>query len=141
MTFEDFDRLCDEIDRQCNEMRDTKGREYAHDADRFTNFKRHAQSLGIDPKMVLYIYMAKHWDAITGYIKSGGQTFSTEPIQGRIKDNIVYLKLLWGLIEEEQTTPAAKNCSGCGGTGILESIGQGAPYCPACRGTGKEVSK
>jgi len=78
----------------------TKGKEYTQ-TDRLDNFKRLGQELGVDPKVILWVYLRKHIDSISSFIKTGAVL--SEPIQGRIKDARVYLLLLRGLIEEEET--------------------------------------
>ena len=44
-------------------------------------------------------YMLKHVDGIAAYVK--GHKSQREDVRGRITDCIVYLMLLWGMIEEE----------------------------------------
>jgi len=103
MTFEEFDKSYDSLIEETIKMRDTKGKEYAHEGDRFANFKRHGEAIGLDPIMVLYVYASKHWDAITSYVK-GNRTGLSEPIRGRIVDLITYAGLLNGMIEENTRT-------------------------------------
>ena len=45
------------------------------------------------------VYAMKHIDGITAHIQ--GHTSQREPVTGRIKDAIVYLMLLWGMVEEK----------------------------------------
>tara|TARA_Y100000310_G_C20509786_1_gene728235 strand:+ start:671 stop:823 length:153 start_codon:yes stop_codon:yes gene_type:complete len=45
------------------------------------------------------VYLLKHVDGITAYIE--GHKSQREDVRGRIKDAIVYLMLLWGMIEEK----------------------------------------
>ena len=47
---------------------------------------------------VLWIFLKKHMDGITAYIK--GHKSQREDVRGRIKDAIVYLMLLWAMVEE-----------------------------------------
>ena len=104
MTYEEFDRLLDVMRKEEDEIGNTKAREYTR-GDRLDNFKRLAQELGVSPKQVLWIYLKKHLDSISNYIKidakSGAAPVLSEPIEGRIKDARVYLSLLRGLIAEE----------------------------------------
>ena len=82
----------------------TKGNEYTQgdqETNRFANFNRLADELGLDPKMVLWIYLKKHLDSIVCYIKKGKE-FSEEKIEGRINDARNYLALLNGIIQEEK---------------------------------------
>lgn len=73
--------------------------EYALGQDAFDNFNRLAAELGMDRKKVLMVYFSKHRDGVISYLK--GHVSQREPVQGRIKDMIVYLMLLWGMVEEE----------------------------------------
>jgi len=100
MTFEDFDKWQAELWAECVKMRDTKGRKYSHEKDRFANFNRLANELGISNVTVGWVYLKKHLDSIASYVKDG-KTYSTESIRGRIVDAIVYLTLIGGMIEEE----------------------------------------
>lgn len=77
--------------------------EYALSQDAFDNFNRLAAELGMDRKKVLMVYFSKHRDGVISFLK--GHVSQREPVQGRIKDMIVYLLLLWGMIEEEQSMP------------------------------------
>ena len=80
--------------------RDEGQKEYAHDEkDVFANFNRVANLLEEDRKKVLMTYMLKHIDGIAAYVK--GHKSQREDVTGRITDCIVYLMLLWGMIEEE----------------------------------------
>ena len=45
-------------------------------------------------------YMLKHIDGIAAYVK--GHKSQREDVTGRITDCMVYLMLLWGMIEEEK---------------------------------------
>ena len=51
-------------------------------------------------------YMLKHVDGIAAYVK--GHKSQREDVTGRITDCIVYLMLLWGMIEEENGTISRK---------------------------------
>jgi hypothetical protein len=99
MTFEEFDKVLDAMIAEEREIGKTKAVEYTQ-GDRLDNFKRLAKELGVDPKIVLWVYLKKHLDSIASYIRTN-KTYS-EPIEGRIKDARVYLSLLRGLVEEEK---------------------------------------
>ena len=83
------------------ELVHTEGqKEYAMDEDNiFANFQRISNQTGLDQKMVLWIYLMKHIDGIASHIK--GQRSQREEVQGRLTDAIVYLCILWGMIETE----------------------------------------
>ena len=93
-------KLMDEILKEVLVTRDSGQKEYAHDDDDvFANFNRVAHLLEEDRKKVLMTYMLKHVDGIAAYVK--GHKSQRENVTGRITDCIVYLMLLWGMIEEE----------------------------------------
>lgn len=98
-----YHEVREELINKALEVSDRKGRDYTiGSSDAHENFKSVAERTGLTPIQVLGIYLMKHQDAISNYIKVGGQ-FESEPIQERIIDNINYLMLLWGLILDEQT--------------------------------------
>lgn len=99
MTFEEFDKVCEQMFKEVRVMRDTKGKEYARSKDRFDNFNRLARDLKVSREQILWVYTSKHLDGIVSYINNGC-TFSGEHIHGRIKDVITYLLLLDGMIVE-----------------------------------------
>ena len=89
--------------KEVMKVRDEGQKEYAHDEDDvFANFNRIAHLLDEDRKKVLMTYMLKHVDGIAAYVK--GHKSQREDVTGRITDCIVYLMLLWGMIEEENGT-------------------------------------
>lgn len=84
-------------------LTDSKGAEYAHDADQLANFKRLGKQLQLEPTTVLMVYMQKHLDAIAAYVsavQNGSVPTLSEPINGRIDDAILYLVLLKALIHD-----------------------------------------
>lgn len=99
MTFPEFDTFFEGLIDECREMRDTKGKEYAHSESRFANFDRASERLGIGRDMVANVYLHKHLDAIDSYILCK-ESYSGENIRGRIKDAMVYLSLIAGMIDE-----------------------------------------
>ena len=81
--------------------RDAGQREYAQSEDNvFANFERVAKSIDTDRKKVLMVYLLKHIDGISAYTK--GHHSQREDVTGRITDAMVYLMLLWGMVEEEK---------------------------------------
>lgn len=104
MTFDEFDKFFDATVVEVRNMRDTKGKEYAHDADRFANFNRSAKELGVDPLVIWWVYTKKHMDSIVSYIQAGRKTYSTESIHSRFVDAITYLLLGAGMVEEGDKT-------------------------------------
>ena len=81
--------------------RDAGQKEYAQSEDNvFANFERIAKSVDTDRKKVLMVYLLKHIDGISAYTK--GHHSQREDVTGRITDAMVYLMLLWGMVEEEK---------------------------------------
>lgn len=75
-----------------------KGADYTKGSeDALANFMEGGKAIGIDPKEVCWIFMNKHYQAITNYVRTDGQSES-EPIAERIKDMINYLVLLQAII-------------------------------------------
>ena len=101
MTHKEMHDLMDIILEQIISTRDEGQKEYAHDdTDVFANFNRVGRLLEEDRKKVLMTYMLKHIDGIAAYVK--GHKSQREDVRGRITDSIVYLMLLWGMINEEE---------------------------------------
>jgi hypothetical protein len=65
----------------------------------FANFERIGDNLNLSREKVLLVYLLKHMDGITAHIE--GHSSQREDVRGRITDAIVYLCLLWGMIEDE----------------------------------------
>jgi hypothetical protein len=85
----------------CLETMRVKGHDYreGNDDDLLHNFRTVGEDADLPMEKVWYIYASKHWKAIKTYIKSGGQSES-EPIEGRIKDIIVYSLLLYRMVNK-----------------------------------------
>lgn len=97
------DRLAvfEQVAQECRDIMTSKGLEYSRgEEDCLSNFKRVAEALDITPQQAAFVYMAKHWDSVTNYIKTGGKVTSNEPIEGRLNDLVVYLVILRCLIAE-----------------------------------------
>ncbi len=87
--------------------RDSGQKEYAHDKDNvFANFDRVASSLEISREQALMTYLLKHIDGISSYIK--GHKSQREDVSGRITDAIVYLFLLWAMVDGVRELDAIK---------------------------------
>lgn len=93
---------------QVEQMHTEGQKEYAMTEDNvFANFQRIANQTGLNQKMVLWIYLMKHIDGIASHIK--GHTSQREDVRGRLTDAIVYLCILWGMIDEEDDYNDKKN--------------------------------
>lgn len=103
MTKEEFSNF---LHDKCDEIVATSKAgqsEYVLNENAFDNFERLSAELGISREQVLMVYFSKHRDGIINYLK--GHVSQREPVQGRIKDCIVYLFLLWGMVDEKVVDP------------------------------------
>ena len=102
MTNKDFYNLVDSTFKECLEILKKKGEDYTvGSSDALANFKKAGEAIELEPTKIWYIFANKHWQAITNYVRTGGQSES-EPIEERIKDMLNYLLLLKGLIQEKK---------------------------------------
>ena len=102
-----FDNLFLQIIDEVKQTRDSGQKEYAHSEDNvFANFERVAENLDISREQSLMVYLIKHIDGINAWIK--GHKSQREDVTGRIKDSIVYLFLLWAMIDGEKELDAIK---------------------------------
>lgn len=102
---ESFDKIIAQTIEQIRNLAALKGGEYAGDEDRLANFRRNAQSLGLDYRQIWAVYSAKHWDALIQYIKDVGQGTERrrlESLEGRCDDLIVYLLLFKAMLKEQE---------------------------------------
>ena len=89
-----FDYMIDQI----RNTRDNGQKEYARTEDNvFANFDRVADCLKISKEKALMVYLLKHIDGIGSYLE--GHESQREEVSGRITDAIVYLLLLWAMID------------------------------------------
>lgn len=97
----DFFRLIAQMQDEEMRILKTKGTEYTRaDDDQLANFKRIAESLGLDPLVVWSVYFHKHIDSIFHFVKAG--KVLSEDIKGRFQDARNYLALGYALIKEKQ---------------------------------------
>lgn len=102
-----YDDMMDDTFERCKELGVKKGGEYAGDEDRLANFRRNGLALGLPMEVVWGVYAAKHWDAISQYIKDlkdGRKRDRLESISGRVDDLIVYLILLQCMVDERHNS-------------------------------------
>lgn len=94
-----FAQVRKRINKRIEELTSSKGDEYTLGRESaIDNFERASADLGISREMVLMVYFGKHVDAIKNYVRSGGNTPTSEPITGRIEDAILYLMLLYSMV-------------------------------------------
>ena len=91
----------DHIFREVQTTREEGQDEYAHDTDNaFANFDRIGSRTNQKRENVLLTYLLKHIDGIIAHIN--GHVSQREDVRGRIKDCIVYLCLLWGMVDSSE---------------------------------------
>lgn len=101
MNHDQFQRVRENIAEARDSMLTIKWRDYRGvSPDLLANFKDIAAELGITPIQVLGVYMNKHVKAINKFIRCPDSE-NSEPIQGRIIDNMNYLDLLAALIVDD----------------------------------------
>ena len=101
MKLSKHNELMEQIWGKIVETRDQGQKEYAQNINNvFANFERVGEQVHIDRQHVLWVYLAKHMDGIASFIN--GHKSQREDVRGRITDVIVYLGLLWGMIDEDE---------------------------------------
>src|SRR6266850_3979206 len=104
MTHQEREEFAQKLLIKCKNLREIKGSEYSRrELDVNSNFKRISNSLNEEPIKIAFIYMYKHLDAITNFIKNG-ITEGAEPIEGRLADLINYSIIIASLLEEKRLT-------------------------------------
>ena len=119
MNYKKMSNLMNQIWKEVRQTRDDGQKEYARTDDNvFANFERVAKKLSnpanrpdlskddpifskISREKVLLVYLLKHIDGICSHVD--GHKSQREDVRGRIKDSIVYLMLLWAMIEEKES--------------------------------------
>ena len=107
-----FEQLVDQTIENIRHLLVVKGGEYAGSEDRLANFKRGAALVGVTPMQCLMIYMSKHYDAVSTFVRdeaAGKSRPRSEPIEGRIDDLINYCLLLKGLVREQSPAGAIED--------------------------------
>jgi len=135
MNANEFAKSIDQLYERLKALTASKGEEYKRREDnQFANFERGAQALGLTREQVLMVYLSKHMDSITTYVKdraAGQERVYSEPITGRIDDAILYLLLLRGMaVENEGVARAIETQATVGIGGVTtprRTAGVGAP--------------
>ena len=100
MNKKEYDNLLNHIIKEVKTTRDDGHKEYARtDKDVLANFNRISELADLPKEKVLMVYLYKHIDGIASYVN--GYKSQREDVRGRIKDVIVYLTLLWAMIEDK----------------------------------------
>lgn len=100
-TRKDVELLMQKVFAECQGTRDAGQKEYAHDEQNaLRNFETTGAELGMAREKVLWIFAKKHSDGILAWIN--GHRSQREDVRGRIKDMIVYLVLLWAMVDDDE---------------------------------------
>lgn len=105
MNQEQFDKVVTQTHESIERLLKVKGSEYAGSQDRLANFKRGANLTGCTPLQCLFVYMSKHYDAVSTYVRMDAlrqDYVQSEPIEGRLDDLINYCILAKALIKEQR---------------------------------------
>lgn len=109
MTHAEFNQfeieLLDEVHKTIKE----KGKKYAQNPnDRFSNFKRMAERMGVEPVQAAWFMLIKHLDSLETYTLRTQYKFmdGMEPLRMNFVDTIAYLSLIAGMIHEEMQLQA-----------------------------------
>lgn len=100
MNSKEYSMIFQETFTDCQKLGATKGREYRGregEENVLANFDRLSMKLGVDPMVVIMVYLTKHLDSIDTYVRDWNKPVRhvmSEPIEGRINDAINYLILL-----------------------------------------------
>ena len=95
-----METLINQIFKEIQTVRAAGQKEYARkSSNAFANFERVSDYIDSTREKVLMVYLLKHIDGISSFVN--GHKSQREDVRGRITDAIVYLCLLWGMIEEE----------------------------------------
>lgn len=99
----EYQKLVEDTVEQIHQLSALKGGEYAGDVDRLANFRRNGVALDLPMEAIWHTYAAKHWDAVTQYVRDmlhGTSRKRLEPIEGRLDDIIVYCILAKAMVRE-----------------------------------------
>jgi hypothetical protein len=100
MNITDYNDFANYMNEEIAKTRKAGQEEYASPSDVFQDFVSTAELTGTTPGMVLYTFLNKHMRGIGAFIR--GHRSQREDVTGRIKDAIVYLQLLWAMVDEEE---------------------------------------
>lgn len=106
MTRKDMKTVMNNLFLECQKLREAGQKEYAHlDENAFENFEAVGRLLDMSREKVLMVYLLKHIFGIAAHVK--GHKSQREDVRGRIKDGIVYLSLLAGMVADSDAGSSA----------------------------------
>jgi hypothetical protein len=131
MNIKDFNTNTEELFKDCFNLLDRKGADYSGVIDRFENFKKNGERLGLTKYQVWSVYFGKHIDAIFNSIKRdpNNPQVESEPLEERFKDAICYLALAAGMLKEDKDSPEVRRAAAFDvfNSAIADHISKGLP--------------
>ena len=100
MNSDDFSGHVSRVLGDIEDMTRKGQKEYARIENVFQNFESVAKEIDSEREKVLWTYAMKHKDGIAAYLR--GHVSQREPVTGRILDLIVYLVILWAMVEQNE---------------------------------------
>jgi hypothetical protein len=101
MTISELNVSVDETITTIRSLLGTKGAAYsANDTDRAANIKRLARMADITTLQAWLVLCGKHLDVIIRRLANAGEIYTSEDMEERINDVLVYLILLKGLLAD-----------------------------------------
>ena len=101
MTYEKFNQIVEAMVKKCLDTMVKKQTEYSLDKDRFSSFKEGETLTRLSPERTLYMFMYKHIKSLADMVSSE-KKYPKELWEEKIQDNINYLLLLRGLLEDDK---------------------------------------
>lgn len=119
-TREQVELLMRSIFEECIKTYSTANREYASEANALANFEDAGADMNVPSEVSWWMYYIKHQNGVRSWIR--GFRSQREDVRGRIKDMIVYLVLLWAIVEDREY--AAKRVSETSGSDVASGSHQ-----------------
>lgn len=102
LTFDEFDKLLDELDGDSSETLKRKNRMYSGDSgDPLHNFRTGGQVDGSTMAQTAWHYWKKHFVALMDKIEKNDFSNREDTLE-KIQDSINYLRFIWCISEEER---------------------------------------
>lgn len=102
MTHEQFESILLRTQQEDRDILCAKSAEYATGADKLSNFKKAARSLGVKPEQALWYFMQKHTTSVQDII-NGESEYTYAKMAEKAGDMRRYLVLLEALMMERYT--------------------------------------
>ena len=110
-----FEKAREEFNRECERILGLKGTDYTighQEENKFYNFDKAADFLGLDSLTVATVYWLKHVFAICKYVQDRKE--GSEPIEGRFADCRNYVDIMYGIAMRDKNDSSNDGDSGKG---------------------------